>query len=346
MNNTCRLLVVDDSKIMRRLIISLFESNDKIKVVGEAADGVEALAAISRMKPDVITLDINMPVMDGLTALKHLMIRTPKPTVMLSTLTQEGSRTAFDALRYGAVDFIAKPTQLDGSSLEAQANEIIHKVNLAAEVKLESVRYIRATPKGDKDESVQSYCDRLVVMGAAEGGYGALLKLIPHLQADQDMPVAYLIILYAGAAHAEAFTRYLDDYSNIVVKRAVDGELIEGGVCYIGIGDEYITVLDHDDQFILQVHPAPFATRRGSVDRLMFSVAEAVGHRAVGVILSGAGEDGSEGLEEIHRMGGIAIVQDPDSCLHKEMAYAALKRCHPDFVLSDGKIAMVVNGLQ
>ena len=117
MNNPHRLLVVDDSKIMRRLIAGLFEADDKIQVVGEATDGIEALASVSRLDPDVVTLDINMPGMDGLTTLKHLMIRNPKPTVMLSTLTQEGAKTTFDALRYGAVDFIAKPTRLDGDEL-------------------------------------------------------------------------------------------------------------------------------------------------------------------------------------------------------------------------------------
>ena len=345
MNNSCKLLVVDDSKIMRRLITSLFEADEKIQVVGEATDGIEALASIARLDPDVITLDINMPGMDGLTTLKHLMIRYPKPTVMLSTLTREGERTTFDALRYGAVDFITKPTQLDGGELEAQALDIIAKVHFAAAVTLESVRYIRAAPR---DKTVLSskprVYDRMVAFGAAEGGYGALLKIIPQL--DPDLPMAYLVVLYAASPHVEAFARYLNDYSSVRVKRAVEGEPVEGGVCYLGAGAEYLTVVTRDGLQVLQVHRAPFASRRGSIDRLMFSVAETMKHRAAGVVLSGAGEDGSEGLEEIHRMGGVAVIQAPKSCLRKDMAQAALVRCHPDIVLSDVKIAAALNGLQ
>lgn len=343
MNNPYKLLVVDDSKIMRRLITGLFEVDANIQVVGEATDGIEALTNISRLDPDVITLDINMPGMDGLTTLKHLMIRSPKPTVMLSTLTQEGAKTTFDALRYGAVDFITKPTRLDGNELDAQAQDIIAKVNLAAAVALESVRYIRAMPRDKAAPATPRRCDRLVVLGAAEGGYGALLKIIPHLR--PDAPVAYLAVLYAATPHVEAFARYLDGYSAVRVKRAADGEPIESGVCYLSAGVDYTTVRAHDGQMILQVHRAPFASRRGSIDRLLFSVAEVMRQRAAGIVLSGSGEDGSEGLEEIHRMGGVAIVQDPQSCLHKDMAQAALARCHPDFTLSDSKIATIVNGL-
>jgi two-component system chemotaxis response regulator CheB len=342
MNWPCKLLVVDDSKIMRRLIAGVIESDDKIEVVGEAADGVEALTSISRLAPDVITLDVTMPGMDGLTTLKHLMIRSPRPTVMLSNLTREGERTTFDALRYGAVDFIAKPTRLEGSEMETQAQDIIAKVNLAAAVALESVRYIRATPR-DKAAAPRR-CDRVVALGAAEGGYGALLKIIPRLR--PELPAAYLAVLYVAPPHVEAFARYLDDYSGVKVKRAVAGEPVEGGVCYLGAGAEYLTVAARDGRLVLQVHPAPFASRRGSIDRLMFSVAEAMRGRAAGVVLSGAGEDGSEGLEEIHRMDGVAIVQTPQSCLHKGMAHAALARCHPDVVLSDVKIAMTLNSLR
>lgn len=345
MTSPCKLLVVDDSKIMRQIITELFDSDDRIQVVGEAADGIEALTRVSRLAPDVITLDITMPGMDGLTTLKHLMIRSPKPTVMLSNLTREGARTTFDALRYGAVDFITKPTRLDGGGLEEQAQDIIAKVNLAAAVALESVCYIRAMPH-DKaaTPTAPRRCDRLVAFGAAEGGYGALLKIIPRLP--PELTAAYLAVLYAAPPHVESFARYLDDYSGVRVKRAVDGEPVEAGVCYLGAGVEYLTVVTRNGRLVLQVHPAPFASRRGSIDRLMFSVAEAMKGQAVGVILSGSGEDGSEGLEEIHRVGGIAIVQIPQSCLHKGMAHAALARCHPDVVLSDGKIAVTLNSLR
>lgn len=344
MNSPCKLLVVDDSKIMRRFITDFLATDDQIQVVGEAVDGLEALSLASRLAPDVITLDVNMPGMDGLTTLKHLMIRSPKPIVMLSTLTREGSKTTFDALRYGAVDFIAKPAQSENGALEAQAQDLIAKVKLAAAVALDSVQYIRITARDKTLASAhQNACERVVVMGAAEGGYGALLKIIPHLQPATS--AAYLVVLYADPPHIDAFVRYLNEYSALPVQRAVDGAVIESGVCYIGAGDEYITLADHADRLALHIHRAPFASRRGSIDRLMFSVAETLNQQAAGVILSGAGEDGSEGLEEIHRVAGLAIIQDPQSCLHKEMTLAALARIHPDAMLSDAKIAIALNRL-
>jgi two-component system chemotaxis response regulator CheB len=345
MNNPCKLMVVDDSKIMRRFMTDLFASDDRIQIVGEAVDGIEALSCMTSLNPDVITLDVNMPRMDGLTILKHLMIRSPKPTVMLSTLTQEGAKTTFDALRYGAVDFIAKPSRLDGGELEAQVDEIIAKVKQAAAVALDSVQYIRVTRQANNITSAKSgRCDRLVVIGAAEGGYGALLKIIPQLR--PDAPFAYLTILYAASAHIDAFVRYLNDYSALEVRRAVDGAVVESGVCYFGSGDEYITLTGHNSRLALQVHRAPFASRRGSIDRLMFSVAETLKQQAVGVILSGAGEDGGEGLEEINRMAGVTVIQDPRSCLHKDMALAALARCYPECLLPDAKIAAILNNLR
>lgn len=345
MNSPCKLLVVDDSKIMRRFITELFAADRRIQIVGEAVNGLDALAKMSQLAPDVITLDINMPGMDGLTTLKHLMIRSPKPTVMLSTLTQEGAKITFDALRYGAVDFIAKPSRLEGDELAAQAEELTAKVRLAAAVALDSVQYIRVSPHDKNRPALKpDRCERLVVIGAAEGGYGALLKIIPQLRANA--PVAYLVVLYTAPPHLDAFIQYLNSYSGLPVRRAVDRAIIEPGVCYFGAGSEYITVVADDRQFSLQVHRAPFASRRGSIDRLMFSVAETLKQQAAGVILSGAGEDGSEGLEEIQRMAGVALVQDPQSCLHKDMAVAALARCRPDYLFSDAKIAEVVNGLQ
>lgn len=345
-NSSCRLLVVDDSKIMRRFITDLFAADMQIRVVGEAVDGVEALARVAELTPDVITLDVNMPGMDGLTTLKHLMIRSPRPTVMLSTLTREGAKTTFDALRYGAVDFIAKPTRLDGGELEAQAQDLRAKVKQAAAVRLDALQYIRVAPR-DQDCPVagsSSPCERLIVIGAAEGGYGALLKIIPHLRLEAS--TACIVILYTASPHIDAFIRYLNDCSALPVRRAVDGAVIESGVCYFGAGDEYLTLAPHHHALALQVHRAPFASRRGSIDRLMFSVAEVLKQQSVGVILSGIGEDGGEGLEEIHRMAGIAIIQDPQSCLHKDMARAALARCPPNEVLSDARIAAVLNRLR
>lgn len=337
-----KLLIVDDSKFIRRVIRNIFDASDNIEVAGEAENGAEALEMIAGLNPDVVTLDINMPVMDGLTTLKHVMIGNPTPAVMLSTLTHEGARKTFDALKYGAVDFIKKPSRFIDIDLEKQQQNIIKKVILAAEVEIETVRYLRSISKNKypkKDKKIR--CDYIFAIGAAEGGYGALLKIIPYLK--PDLPAAFLVVLYAAPQHVDAFVRYLADYSYLRVKRAKDREPIEGGVCYFASGEEYLTLYSLNSIYFLRVASSPFPDRRGSINMLMFSIAETFREHAAGAILSGSSNDGVEGLGEILRNGGSAIVQDPKSCLCKESAKIAIDRCMIDTVVSDSKMAAEIN---
>ena len=342
MKDPYKLLIVDDSKLIRRAVSNIFKDQEKFRVVGEAGDGKEALELLPELNPDVVTLDINMPVMDGLTTLKHIMIKSPRPTVMLSSLTQEGASVTFDALKYGAIDFIPKPTRTNGDSLGEQELNIIKKINLAAEVEIESIQYIRSIPKEKSDKRPDGIeCKGMIAMGASEGGYGTLLKIIPKII--PDLSAALLVVVYADSKHVDAFAGYLDSHSFVKVKRAKDGEEIKGGVCYLFSGEEYATVHSSGNKYNLQISPSPFAGRRGSINMLMFSVAEAMDMRATGVILSGTGDDGAEGLGEIIRTGGTAIVQDPKSCLCREMAISAIDRCDVDIIISNTKIALEIN---
>ena len=345
-NESLKLLVVDDSKMMRDAIREMFEDDPHIEVVAEAQDGKGALEAVKKYNPDVITLDVAMPVMDGISTLKHLMIKTPKPVVMLSSLTVVGATVTFDALRYGAVDFISKPSALDGGdNIQHQMEDIRNKVRFAAGVEVDAIRYIRRNMLNGSayNKPQDGRCEKLVAFGAAEGGYGALLKIIPHL--NPNTTTAYMASIYATPEHVDAFTEYLNACSSVFVKRARHEEQIRPGVCYLNVGSDYMTVHKTDMAYSLHVNPAPFASRKGAVDMLMFSAADTVAENSVGVILSGSGEDGAEGLEEVVRMGGHAIVQDPNSCLSKDMALAALRRSDIELVISDSEIANKVNDL-
>lgn len=329
-----KLLLVDDSKVMRDAIHEMFADDYHIEIVGKAENGQQALELIGILDPDVITLDVAMPVMDGMTTLKHIMIENPRPVVMLSSLTLEGAKVAFDALRYGAVDFISKPSAINDASLSKQREEIRGKIEYAASVQVNAIHYIRNFSENNRPQTqMADSCTQIVSIGAAEGGYGALLKIIPHLACDSD--TAYLVTLYVSPEYVEAFASYLDDYSQIKVKSAQHDEILEPGVCYLNSGVNYMTVHKQSENFTVHVSPAPFSSRKGAVDMLLFSTGEMVGENGTGVVLSGLGNDGNEGLEEILRVGGTGIVQDPKTCLCKEMALTAIQRCNPQLVLAD-----------
>lgn len=341
MGDKIKILIVDDSKLMRKAVRDIFAGNSGMEVVGEAGNGSEALRLIPTLNPDVIVLDVNMPVMDGITTLKHMMIKNPIPTVMLSTLTRDGAEVTFDSLKYGAVDFLTKPSALDGD-LPGQMAEIAEKIAIAAGVKPGAMQYIRPAAKGVSGPLFPAgEIKKIVTIGAAEGGYSALLKLIPQLQ--PDIPAAYLVVLYAAADHLDEFCNYLDQCSAVSVRRATEGSRLETGVCYLGSGEEYLTIREQNGSFLIHLSRAPFSSRRGSIDMLMLSTAELAGNKAVGVVVSGVGDDGAEGLCEIVASGGTAIVQKPQSCLRREMADNALKRCGARIVVADSQIASAIN---
>jgi two-component system chemotaxis response regulator CheB len=341
MGDKIRILLVDDSRLMRKAVRDIFRSRTDMEVVGEADNGEEALRLIPLLHPDVIVLDVNMPVMDGITTLKHMMIQNPIPTVMLSAQTTDGAAITFDSLKYGAVDFLAKPATL-GGDLAAQTAEIVEKIAMAATVKLEAVQYIRPPAKGAAATRPEvPPINRIVAIGGGEGGYSALLKFIPRLR--PEVPAAYIIVLHAAAEHLDDFVAYLDLCSPLPVKRAREGAKLAGGVCLVCSGAEYVTIREQNGDYLLHVSDAPFATRRGSIDMLMLSLAEVAGQKTLGVVVSGSGDDGAEGLCEITVNGGIAIVQKPQSCLCREMADNALKRCKAKIVVADTKIAAAIN---
>lgn len=340
-----KVMIVDDSKLIRKVLSQIIDSSESMEVAGEAADGKQALDLIPSIRPDVVTLDINMPKMDGLTTLKHIMIQCPTPTVMISSLTQEGARETFDALKYGAIDFLPKPSQMAENDLGCQRDEILQKIQLAAAVQLESVRYLRPPKKDNfKHEQNITDCKTIVAMGTCEGGYGALLNIVPRLA--PGLPAAYIVIIHAPDQHLDAFVRYLDENSAISVKRAEDKAPIQGGCCYLACSSEYVTVETGQGGYLLSVNPSPFPSRRGAINMLLISLSEMMQDRSVGVLLTGAGQDGVEGLGEIVRFKGTALVQDPRTCLFKDMTSAALQRYRQDVrPVSDKRMADVINEL-
>jgi two-component system chemotaxis response regulator CheB len=343
MKQSIKILLVDDSRLIRNALKDIFADHDDIRVVGEAANGAEALAIISDLAPDVIVLDVNMPVMDGLTTLKHMMIQHPTPTVMLSTLTTEGAAVTFDAFKFGAVDFLTKPTSLNDRDLQEQAREIVGKIRIAAGVHMASVQYIRGADRQyvGKRPPPGSPPEKFIAIGAGEGGYSILLKVVPQLS-----PIsraAYLVVLHEEPAYVDAFVTYLDRCSQVQVRRAEENLSLVAGTCYFCSGREYATIRERNGAILLHTGSAPFDSRRGSINMLMFSLVELLGDRSVGVVLTGGGEDGAEGLHEIIAHGGIGIIEKPAHCLYREMPEKALGRSPGAMVMADNKIATALN---
>ncbi len=340
MKQDVRLLIVDDSAMFRRVIADIIAADPGLVVVGEARNGLEGVKMVPAVKPDVVLLDINMPVMDGISALKHIMIRSPRPTVMFSTLTKAGASVTFDALKCGAVDFIHKPSRQGATNLAEQSREILRKIRLAAGVRVSSIRYLRAASKESAPDGVEGApagVSRIFALGASEGGYGALLKIIPAV--DRRLPAAFLAVIHDETDHVDSFVRYLENLAPGVAERARTGVLVTAGRFYIASGREYVTLLRSGADHSLHVSPSPFPGRRGAVNMLMFSVAESMQERAAGVVLSGAGNDGSEGLAEIFRVGGSALVQEPATAFCGEMPDSALESCPGALAVSDRDMA-------
>ena len=337
-----RLLIVDDSRMIRTAIKKIFDEDEQIVVVGEAANGKQALEMIPELKPDIITLDVNMPKMNGLLTLKHIMIKFPTPTVMISSLTKEGSVETFDALRIGAIDFIAKPSQISNDNIRAYQQNILKKIKLAADVKMKNIRLLR-TRKHNPVDTTKSFnvdIERYLIFGASEGGYGAILKIIPKLKLE--WPAVYLGVLHTDPTHIDSFVSYLNHLSAINVKRARNGLTIQAGTCYLAAGSEYITATEGNQGLSLRVHSSPFPERRGAINMLMLSFAESMKGHTTGIILSGQGQDGAEGVTEIARMGGDVIIQTPQTCLFKEMSLSAIQRCQSSTILPDTHIADMI----
>lgn len=337
-----RVLIVDDSKLIRKVLKEIIESDGRKEVVGEAENGKAALELLPKVAPDVITLDINMPVMDGLTTLKHIMIVRPTPTVMISALTKEGSLETFDSLKYGAIDFLPKPSQVKGADLKAQQNEILSKIELASAVQIESVRYLRRLSQKDKPrKDGPAECRFLMAIGVAEGGYGALLNVLPGLRSD--LPAAYVAIMRQPAVHIDSFAEYLSRCSHLEVKRVSDGVEIRGGICYLAAANEYVKVSKSGSRIVMQVKAATASAQNGPIDFLMNSVAEIMQDHAGGIILTGAGQDGIQGLGQVILHGGASFVQDPISCLYKETPLNAINSHTVNHLVSDKQMAGAIN---
>jgi two-component system chemotaxis response regulator CheB len=321
-NGPVRVLVVDDSAVMRHLLSALLSADPEIDVVGTASDPHIARERIKALNPDVVTLDIEMPRMDGLTFLRKIMTLRPTPVVMVSTLTQAGAEITLEALEIGAVDFVAKLSDLSRGR-DALAAELQAKVKAAARTRVGMRRMPAVAPRARVGGGGRA-AEKLLVIGASTGGVEALKVLLLGMPAD--CPPT-LITQHMPPRFTAAFANRLDRECAMRVSEAVSGEPLEPGHVYVAPGSHHLEVRREGGRArcVLTDGP-PVSGHRPSVDVLFRSAARHLPRSTIGVILTGMGKDGAEGLLELRKAGAITFGQDEQSSLIYGMPRVAFER--------------------
>lgn len=336
-----RVVVVDDSALMRQLLTVMLNRDPGIEVVGAATDPLVAREMIKSKNPDVVTLDIEMPKMDGLTFLERIMKLHPMPVIMVSSLTQEGADATLHALELGAVDFVAKPRVDLQTGLAAKQDEIIAKVKMAATAQVRGRRR-ESTALKPKRMARRPYSstEKLIAIGASVGGVEALREVICSLPADSP---AVLVTQHLPEKFTASFARRLDAVAQISVCEATDGQRVLPGHAYIAPGNHHMELTRSGANYLTRLNDeARVSGHKPSVDVLFRSVAKAAGANAVGAILTGMGRDGAEGLAEMHRAGAMTFGQEENSCVVYGMPKAAMELGAVDKELPLSQIADAV----
>ena len=328
MTEKIKVLVVDDSALMRQLITALLSRDPAIEVVGTAADPYFARAKIKSLAPDVLTLDVEMPRMDGLTFLEKLMRAHPLPVLMVSALTEKGCETTLRALELGAVDFVTKPRDVVERTSEI-ADELIEKVKAAAQAKIPALRTPPPRPTGSV--RLPDGSERVIVVAASTGGTEALRFFLTALPADTP---GIVIVQHMPELFTRAFAHRLDAASAMRVREAVDGDRVLKGHALVAPGNHHVAVDRDGAHYTVKVTKGPPVNHhRPSADVLFDSCAQVAGPQAVGIILTGMGADGARGLLRLKQSGARTLAQDEESSVVFGMPKAAIELGAVDQVL-------------
>ncbi len=321
-NQQIRVLVVDDSALMRQMLRSALDGDPDIKVVGTAPDPLSARQMIKDLDPDVVTLDVEMPKMDGIAFLEKIMTLRPMPVIMVSSLTSKGAETTLRALEIGAVDFVTKPSGPAAESLPRLRADLVPKIKGAAEARVaqparnrpQLVRRAMATERSATD---------LIAIGASTGGVAALQKVFEALPSTSP---GIVVVQHMPAAFTKSFAARLDKGSALTVSEARHGEPILAGHAYIAPGGHHLKVTRNQRGLMCNVYNGDLVSgHQPSVDVLFQSVAEHAGPRSVGVILTGMGRDGAKGLLAMRTTGALTLGQHQLGCVVYGMPRAAME---------------------
>jgi two-component system chemotaxis response regulator CheB len=339
-----RVLVVDDSALMRKMIPQMLEADRSIEVVGTAMDGNFCLKKIEELKPNVVTLDLQMPGMNGIDTLKEIMRRNPLPVIVVSSHSTEGASVTFKALGLGAFDFVTKPR--DTSNMTETASELIAKIKAAADGKVLRPAAFPAALPVEKISAARTAPPptKLVAIGISTGGPQALEFLLAQLP--PDFPGAIVVVQHMPEGFTEMFARRLDELCSLRVKEAQSGDALQAGRVLICPGSRHMKVkrLTMGDTVVLNDEERVNG-HRPSVDVLFRSVAEEFPTQSVAVIMTGMGDDGAEGLGAVKRAGGMTIAQSEESCVVYGMPKVAIERGYAMRVIALDGLAATLQAL-
>ena len=336
MKEPVRVLVVDDSALMRKLIAELLARDPQIQVAGTALDGDFALKKIGELKPDVVTLDLEMPRMSGMETLRHITRHHRLPVIVVSSHSTQGAIATFKALSLGAFDFVAKPRDAAPDHMDEIAVELIGKIKAAAQsgaprVVNETIPEKRRAAKPRPRQAAPPR--KIVAVGVSTGGPNAVQSVLSQLPAE--FPGAIVIVQHMPAGFTELFAERLDEVCKIEVKEARSGDLLLAGRALVCPGDRHIIVKRNaGGDMVVLTDEARVNGHRPSVDVLLRSVAAEFGTNGIGVLMTGMGEDGAEGLGELKRAGGLTIAQSEESCVVFGMPKVAIERGHAQRIVS------------
>lgn len=362
-----KVVIVDDSAFMRKAISNLLGKDPEIEVIGTATNGLEALDVVKKLDPDVVTMDIEMPKMDGITALGRIMEEMPRPVLMISSLTTEGAEVTLRALEVGAVDFIAKPSSTVSLGMFDLESELRQKVKavagrrrfmraparprtatpgVAAKAPMPGAAASSAVPRAEAVKSVgrpagQRQLRDIVAIGVSTGGPPAVQKVLSALP--KDFPAPILIAQHMPAAFTGPFAVRLNNLCQIEVKEAEHGEKLRDGVAYICPGGKHMTIEARlSNRSVIISEEPKSALYKPSANELIASVGEKVGTRALGVVLTGMGSDGLEGVKVLKAKGGRALAQNEASCVVYGMPKAIVDAGLADEILDINDVAEAI----
>lgn len=324
-----KVLVVDDSAFMRKVITKMVDSDPQLTVVGTAFDGYNALKRVKQLDPDIITLDVNMPRMDGLTTLKRIMKTNPKPVVMVSATTKEGAEITFQALKLGAVDYIQKPSGQISLDIETVRSELVEKIKTAAQANLVTHKIESYSPITISQED----SEKVITIGASTGGPPAVEEVLVHLP-ENSPPI--LVVQHMPVGFTKLFAERLDKLCSFRVKEAQKGDVIEQGLALIAPAGQHMRV-SSNGRIKLDKGPTIHGVRPAA-DPMMKTASKVYQNQVIGVILTGMGRDGSWGLRAIKENGGKTIAQNQKTCTVFGMPKTAIEEGNVDEILPLTKI--------